>query len=105
MTEHCTDCEEYDQKSHSCPKYCKVITETVKELREESIPMQWIPVSERMPSYGEDVLLSLGGFCNVGHLVATNDEETDNWYYAGWYHTLDDVEAWMPLPEPYEVEE
>lgn len=42
MTEHCTDCEEYDQKSHSCPKYCKVITETAKELREESIPIDFI---------------------------------------------------------------
>ena len=42
MTGHCTDCEEYDQKSHSCPKYCKVITETVKELKEESIPIDFI---------------------------------------------------------------
>ena len=30
----CTECEEYDQKTHSCPKYCDVIRRTVEEAQE-----------------------------------------------------------------------
>lgn len=63
---------------------------------------QWIPVSERLPGYGEDVLVSVSGYCNVGHIVPTNDEKQYNWYYSGWYHDPYDVDAWMPLPEPYD---
>lgn len=62
---------------------------------------QWIPCSERLPAYGEDVLISIGGYCNVGHIVPVNEEEQYNWYFSGWYHFPKDVDAWMPLPEPY----
>jgi hypothetical protein len=62
---------------------------------------QWIPVTERLPAYGEDVLISIGGYCNVGHIVSVNEEEQYNWYFSGWYHLPNDVDAWMPLPEPY----
>lgn len=61
----------------------------------------WIPCSERLPAYGEDVLISIGGYCNVGHIVSVNEEEQYNWYFSGWYHLPNDVDAWMPLPEPY----
>ena len=61
----------------------------------------WIPCSERLPAYGEDVLISIGGYCNVGHIVPVNEEEQYNWYFSGWYHLPNDVDAWMPLPEPY----
>lgn len=65
---------------------------------------QWIPCSERLPAYGEDVLLSIGKYCNVGYLVAANDETDGEWYYSGWYHPMNDVSAWMPLPDPYKEE-
>ena len=61
----------------------------------------WIPCSERLPAYGEDVLISIGGYCDVGHIVSVNEEERYNWYFSGWYHLPNDVDAWMPLPEPY----
>lgn len=65
----------------------------------------WIPCSERLPAYGEDVLISIGGYCNVGHIVPVNKEEQYNWYFSGWYHFPNDVDAWMPLPEPYKEDE
>ena len=65
---------------------------------------RWIPCSERLPAYGEDVLISIGGYCNVGHIVLANEEEQYNWYFSGWYHLPNDVDAWMPLPAPYRKE-
>ena len=62
---------------------------------------KWISCSERLPAYGEDVLISIGGYCNVGHVVPVNEEERYNWYFSGWYHSPNDVDAWMPLPEPW----
>ena len=31
----CTECEEYDQTTHSCPKYCEVIRRTLEEAKQE----------------------------------------------------------------------
>ena len=30
----CGECEAYDKEKHYCPKFCKVIKETVKEIEE-----------------------------------------------------------------------
>jgi len=30
----CTDCNEYNQEKHYCPKFCDVIRETTKEIEE-----------------------------------------------------------------------
>lgn len=61
---------------------------------------KWIPVEEQLPGWGEDVLISFSGFCDVGHIVQTNDEKQYNWFYSGWYHDPHDVDAWMSLPKP-----
>lgn len=73
----------------------------MKQWFEHDPEQRWIPCSERLPAYGEDVLISIGGYCNVGHIVSVNEEEQYNWYFSGWYHLPNDVDAWMPLPEPY----
>lgn len=31
--EWCHDCKEYDQQKHYCPRFCRVIRETVEELK------------------------------------------------------------------------
>lgn len=31
---NCTDCKEYNKEKHYCPKFCDVIRETDKEMRE-----------------------------------------------------------------------
>ena len=66
----------------------------------------WIAVSERFPGYGEDVLLSIGRYVNVGYLVHVSDDDGQyNWFYSGRYHPLSEVDAWMPLPKPFEEQE
>ena len=35
-------CSEYDIENHNCPKFCKVISDTIKELKEDG----WQPVRE-----------------------------------------------------------
>ena len=80
--------------------YDTAIDMAIEALEEQ----QWIPCSERLPACGEDVLLSISGGCNVGHIVPTNDEVQYNWYFSGWYHLPNDVDAWMPLPKPYRKE-
>ena len=105
------------QPEKVCIANVRLSEETLKELVEkakaeivQSMPaviepeQRWIPCSERLPAYGEDVLISIGGYCNVGHIVPVNEEEQYNWYFSGWYHFPNDVDAWMPLPEPYKEE-
>lgn len=43
----CTECEAYDNEKHHCPKFCKVIKETVKEIEENH--NGWITVEEELP--------------------------------------------------------
>lgn len=31
---NCTDCEEYNQEKHYCPKFCDVIRDTTKEMQD-----------------------------------------------------------------------
>ena len=110
LDEWCTDCAEYDKQKNCCPRFNKVIRNALEEAYAHGeteaearfhAQQRWIPCSERLPAYGEDVLISIGGYCNVGYIVSVNEEEQYNWYFSGWYHLPNDVDAWMPLPEPY----
>ena len=43
LDEWCTTCKEYDQERHCCPRWNRVIKETLMEAQPEpSIPLQWI---------------------------------------------------------------
>lgn len=56
---------------------------------------RWIPVTERLPEYGIDVLTDNGyGDYELNHIVGEEDGE---WYW-------EPVAAWMPLPEPWKGE-
>ena len=37
----CGECEAYDKEKHYCPKFCKVITEAVKEIEENHNKGKW----------------------------------------------------------------
>ena len=57
---------------------------------------EWIPVSERLPEWGERVLtIDNDGDYEINHIM---DDEYDEWFYDY------DIIAWMPLPEPYKAE-
>lgn len=62
---------------------------------------RWISVSERLPGSDEDVLVTNGVGIYVGWIDATDkcwrvDSESE--------YFMNDIVAWMPLPEPYKVE-
>ena len=96
----CGDCEAYNKERHHCPKFCKVITEAVKEIEENH--NGWIPCSERMPEKYNRVLAhtdaggyyiahvnGCGKFVCTAECVSTVIENSD-------------VIAWQPLPDPYQ---
>lgn len=69
--EWCTDCKEYDQEHHCCPRWNRVIKTTLADVQPEQ---RWIPCSERLPSEGENVLLcdTLFGNVSIGKLIRYN---------------------------------
>lgn len=65
---------------------------TPKEIMDGKLLTGWIEVEERSPNDGQIVLVSNGQYI---YLVE---------YDADWdapYGDVDDIAAWMPLPEPY----
>lgn len=70
-------------------------------LRKIPSAQQWIPVSERLPEHQQEVVIkTMNGvtevmrFCNCYFERFGMDESID------WY-AQNEVEVWMPLPEPY----
>lgn len=57
---------------------------------------QWIPVTERLPEYGTEVVtINKDDEYEINHVI---DEEDGEWFFDG-------AVAWMPLPEPYKGEQ
>jgi hypothetical protein len=84
--------------------YC--VTGICREAEEMAIQAleqtQWIPVSERLPEEGVDVLACF--YTGEGNYKMMVSRRSDHNYWNGVGRTSDMV-AWMPLPEPYrEVE-
>lgn len=73
---------------------------------------KWIPCSERLPeSYGKYIVTSGNSVSAVVHMLCYGETmyENDNpcWFFYDseyGYVTVDDVIAWMPLPEPYKTD-
>ena len=98
MDEWCTDCTEYDQERHCCPRFNRVIRETVDEVKAN----QWISCNERLPEIGKKVLLSEHNTMFIAEYHGSGDPE-GLWLVEGYHHYLADVNrcAWMPLPESW----
>ena len=69
------------------------------EIAEKAVsPYRWIPVSERMPRDGTWNIFTDGKNISVERYKA---DAIDHFFPNGRWFQLEDVIAWMPLPEPY----
>ena len=107
LDEWCTDCKEYDQEKHCCPRWNRVIRKTAEEVRQHAQPEpRWIPVEdkERLPRDGQRVLITdEDGEIEVACIVDYSDigEDIEWWAHDYKCHPI----AWMPLPKPYKRSE
>ena len=78
----------------------QTLSNMIDELLEQQSKTEWIPVSERLPEDYIHVLCQfyLGGMgeCYLAHGVFH--------VVGGVVMTCNEVIAWMPLPQPYNVE-
>ena len=87
-------------------EYSKWIPMTTRPMTEEEREhyREWSDVDEAMifdcelPEDGQEVLVSRGGYVCVDTFCTD-----DGCYFEGV--DIDDVDAWMPLPKPYEPQE
>ena len=96
----CGDCEAYNKEKHHCPKFCKVIKETVKEIEENR--NGWIPCSSgKLPNVGERVLLQ--DFCgNITLEKCEKKKRIKGFTDGNWWASANNYLAWQPLPEKYQ---
>ena len=81
------------------PNEANKIMDAFDEYVESNEP-HWIPVTERLPTEGESVLLGDDNKnMTLGRLIRTDGGY--KWDVYAWWHDLDDWSAWMPLPEPF----
>ena len=74
------------------------IMDAVNNLPPAQPEPQWIPVSERLPSDGTWNIFTDGKNISVERYKA---DAIDHFFPAGRWFQLEDVLAWMPLPEAY----
>lgn len=97
--EWCFDCKEYDQERHCCPRFNRVIRNTVEEIKAEH---RWIPVTERLPEkFQACIVTDERRQCAYEYDYNPENEFTKKY---GWRCSGRKIVAWMPLPEPYEGE-
>ena len=95
----CGECEAYDKEKHYCPKFCKVIKETVKEIEENN--NGWIPCSEHQPEEAGtyNVTAYDGRILRSTH--AKWQPRLKSWNLTGTMAYWKII-AWQPLPQPYQ---
>lgn len=94
-------------KSDDIPIYYKSSIKAVMDtiaLSNSENPNKWIPVSERLPENGKEVLTcSTDGFIEIQSLENLYDVYWEN--QKGELADFDEVIKWMPLPKSYEPQE
>ena len=65
-------------------------------------PSVWIPVTERLPKYGETVLVygSQGGIYTARYERARTEWGRDSWWKLNSKSHICNPTHWMPLPQP-----
>lgn len=95
--EWCHDCKEYDTEKHCCPRFNKVIRQTVAEL-EADRSERWISCSERLPEIGQKVLASTK---KTVFTQVFKGYHSDPKRWAWENNSIKRIEAWQPLPTPW----
>lgn len=97
MDEWCTDCKEYDQERHCCPKYNRVIRDAVDEVKNN----RWIPWdSGRFPDDSGTYIVTAYDGAKERVTFAMYQKRLKRWELTGaraYWRVL----AWMPLPDPW----
>lgn len=82
-----------DIKEKSKPDFLQLCKEEEPERR-------WIPITDGLPEEEGQYLV----FCDTDYGVEVGrfyiDEDGERYFGCDW-NDPDDIEAWMPLPEPY----
>lgn len=110
----CGECEAYNKEKHHCPKFCKVIKETVKEIEENHNGFN--EISEKgLPPVGKPLIVTIkdnlqGRPNELRYPVYYEKDSMKGGYHWSWrygdfaYELVPDVSeviAWQPLPQPY----
>jgi hypothetical protein len=102
---HARDCISRQAAIRIASGYCHPanIAAELAKLPPVQPEQRWIPVSERLPDYDEEVLTCI----ESGSVEIHRLEKGDYWeyQYGDWTTDLYEVIAWMPLPEPYKPQE
>ena len=99
-----------NEYTHGITIGASLAMEYIKQLPSVQSEPRWIPVSERLPEYGQRVLVTYDlvkkyPWVNILRYGKPMSEDKPCFYEAGseWGDVpYDGIVAWMPLPEPYE---